>query len=72
MEKDSLLKTMEKVICWSCHIRDGKGVKLTKCSGCKKAMYCGQRCKDADWERHGGYCEAKQEKRRRRRMEEVD
>ena len=72
MEKDSLVKTMEKIICWSCHAREGKGVKLIKCSGCKKAMYCGQRCKDADWERHGGYCEAKQEKRRRRRMEEVD
>ena len=54
-EKDSLVKTMEKTICWSCHAREGKGVKLIKCSGCKKAMFCGQRCKDADWERHGGY-----------------
>ena len=52
-------------ICWNCHAREN----LLKCSGCKRARYCGQRCQEADWERHGGYCEARQ---RKRRMREVD
>ena len=51
-------------ICWNCHSKE----KLLKCSGCMRARYCGQRCQEADWERHGGYCEARQRKRRMREV----
>ena len=52
-------------ICWNCHAQEN----LLKCSGCMKAWYCGQRCQEADWARHGGYCEARM---RKRRLAEVD
>ena len=52
-------------ICWNCHAQG----TLLKCSGCMRAWYCGQRCKEADWDRHGGYCEARQ---RKKRLAEVD
>ena len=52
-------------LCWNCHTRE----KLLKCSGCMRAWYCGQRCQEADWDRHGGYCEARM---RKRRLREVD
>ena len=47
-------------MCWNCHGWEN----LLKCSGCKKARYCGVMCQEADWERHGGYCQSRQEKRR--------
>ena len=46
-------------MCWNCHGWEN----LLKCSGCKKARYCGVECQEADWERHGGYCQSRQEKR---------
>ena len=52
-------------ICWNCHAQEN----LLKCSGCMRALYCGQRCQEADWARHGGYCEARQ---RKKRLAEVD
>ena len=52
-------------ICWNCHAQG----RLLKCSGCMKAWYCGQQCQEADWARHGGYCEARM---RKRRLAEVD
>ena len=52
-------------ICWNCHAQG----TLLKCSGCMKALYCGQSCQEADWARHGGYCEARQ---RKKRLAEVD
>ena len=52
-------------ICWNCHAQG----TLLKCSGCMRAWYCGQRCKEADWDRHGGYYEARQ---RKKRLAEVD
>ena len=53
-------------ICWMCH---AQGTLLLKCSGCMRARYCDQRCQEADWARHGGYCEARQ---RKKRLAEVD
>ena len=52
-------------ICWNCHAQG----RLLKCSGCMRAWYCGQRCQETDWARHGGYCEARM---RKRRLREVD
>ena len=52
-------------ICWICHAQG----TLLKCSGCMRARYCDQRCQEADWARHGGYCEARQ---RKKRLAEVD
>ena len=52
-------------ICWMCHAQG----RLLKCSGCMRARYCDQRCQEADWARHGGYCEARQ---RKKRLAEVD
>ena len=52
-------------ICWNCHVQG----RLLKCSGCMRAWYCGQRCQEADWAWHGGYCEARQ---RKKRLTEVD
>ena len=52
-------------ICWNCHAQG----TLLKCSGCMKAWYCGQQCQEADWARHGGYCQARM---RKRRLAEVD
>ena len=47
-------------MCWNCHGWEN----LLKCSGCKKARYCGVVCQESDRERHGRYCQSRQEKRR--------
>ena len=52
-------------ICWNCHAQG----TLLKCSGCMRALYCDQQCQEADWARHGGYCQARM---RKRRLAEVD
>ena len=51
-------------ICWFCHL---PGSYLLKCSGCKKARYCGETCYREDWERHREWCRKKGEKREQRR-----
>ena len=51
---------VEGRMCWNCHGWEN----LLKCSGCKKARYCGVVCQESDWERHGGYCRSRQEKRK--------
>ena len=55
----------DQLICWNCHAQG----TLLKCSGCMRALYCDQQCQEADWARHGGYCEARQ---RKKRLAEVD
>merc|ERR1719186_713456 len=47
-------------LCWSCSATQ---VKLYKCSGCRKARYCGKQCIASDWKEHMGYC-LKVQKRR--------
>merc|ERR1711874_564592 len=46
-------------LCWFCGDDD---VKLYKCGGCKRALYCSDRCVQRDWDVHGGWCLKKQEK----------
>ena len=47
-------------VCWNCHATEAlDGGKLSKCSGCNKARYCGSECQAEDWERHKEYCEKK-------------
>eukprot|EP00092_Neocalanus_flemingeri_P004222 GFUD01004542.1.p1 GENE.GFUD01004542.1~~GFUD01004542.1.p1 ORF type:complete len:360 (-),score=88.50 GFUD01004542.1:151-1080(-) len=47
-------------ICWTCHLL---GSSLLKCSGCKRARYCGETCYREDWERHKEWCWRKREQR---------
>ena len=62
--------SVEEKICWNCHASPAAGAKLLKCQGCRRARYCSAPCHAADWERHGGYCAARQRKRRERRGED--
>ena len=43
-------------ICWVC----GEDSCL-RCSGCKKALYCGEACYRSDWEKHGEWCKWRRE-----------
>ena len=47
-------------MCWSCLQSD---LPLLKCGGCRKARYCKEECYREDWERHGGWCMRRKEKR---------
>ena len=60
----------EEKICWNCHASPAAGAKLLKCQGCRRARYCSAPCHAADWERHGGYCAARQRKRREKQGED--
>ena len=51
-------------ICWTCHL---PGSSLLKCSGCKKARYCGETCYREDWGRHREWCGKRRERREQRR-----
>ena len=51
-------------ICWSCNVEN---VSLLKCRGCMKARYCGDKCQEDDWPRHGDWCEIKRSKREKQR-----
>jgi len=63
-QRPSPQNTIEIRVCWGCGL--SKDV-LLKCSGCKKARYCGESCYIEDWHRHGEWCKKKQEKRRMRK-----
>ena len=51
-EKD----TFKIRMCWHC-LEFEKPQK--KCSGCRKARYCGEECQREDWGRHGEWCKKK-------------
>ena len=63
-------KVLRTIVCWCCLESD---TSLLRCGGCLKARYCGQKCQEEDWYRHGTWCrkrgwrwkEKKMEKRRR-------
>ncbi|KAJ7461481.1 hypothetical protein FB451DRAFT_1044251, partial [Mycena latifolia] len=42
-----------------CRKLDGRsGVKLLRCNGCKKAMYCGTDCQKSAWKKHKPVCKS--------------
>jgi len=51
-----------KKVCWNC-LKSADSVSLYKCSGCRKARYCKEKCQEDDWDRHGEYCQLKTKKR---------
>ena len=38
--------------CWNCEKQD----RVRVCRGCKRALYCGEKCQTTDWDRHRRYC----------------
>ncbi|KAI0700499.1 hypothetical protein C8T65DRAFT_657552 [Cerioporus squamosus] len=42
--------------CNSCFKRETTGVKLRKCGGCAKVVYCSLECQKAEWPRHKPTC----------------
>ena len=56
-------------ICWNCHGKEN----LSRCSGCKKAWYCGRKCQMVDRPRHRRFCErAQQEGARKAKVKDED
>lgn len=58
IEPDGSVTTSNEVtfatdVCHACQKRD---VKLSKCSKCKKATYCGRECQAAHWPSHKAAC----------------
>jgi len=53
--------------CWKCGISSSK-VDLSKCSACRRAWYCGEKCQKADWESHWQWCQQKVESRNKKEM----
>ena len=47
--------------CWNCGYQSDF---LLKCSGCKKARYCGETCYEEGWGKHQEWCNKKVEKRK--------
>merc|ERR1711874_742302 len=66
--RDDTVKSRDlyKDLCWKCS-KERAEVKLLKCSGCKTARYCGDKCRDNDWADHGSWCERKQRRREEKR-----
>ena len=56
----------KKVVYWCCL---KSGIPLLKCGGCMKARYCGQKCQEKDWCRHGDWCGKRGGRWRERKME---
>ena len=50
-------------VCWNCS-KTKTEVQLYKCTGCKKARYCGKECIERDWPVHKNYCLKRQKKRK--------
>ena len=55
-------------ICWTC---GNPGGSLLRCSGCRKARYCGEACYREDWGRHREWCGKRRERREKRRRKEI-
>jgi hypothetical protein len=51
-------------ICWKCGITASS---LLKCSGCRKARYCGESCQREDWGKHKDWCGKRKEIREKRK-----
>jgi len=49
-----------KKCCWFCSKEEGS---LLKCSGCRKAYYCNEKCIEHDWPVHGNWCSKRRQKR---------
>ena len=62
-------KSSSAHICWTCHL---PGNSLLKCSGCKKARYCGETCYREDWERHREWCGKKGQRRKYAEMKDIE
>jgi hypothetical protein len=43
-------------LCANCLEKGSNSVKLTCCSRCKTAYYCGRDCQSSDWARHKNMC----------------
>lgn len=56
-------------LCWFCGADD---VKLYKCGGCKRALYCSDRCVESDWDVHGGWCVKKQQRKLAKKSGKLD
>ena len=70
-KKISDKKVVRTAVCWCCLESD---TPLLRCGGCMKARYCGQRCQEEDWGRHGAWCrrrERKVEKRRKKKSRTI-
>jgi len=52
--------------CWNCGTQ-GKEGDLCTCKGCRKALYCNDKCQVEDWEKHRRFCRKKAKKRQRRK-----
>jgi len=52
--------------CWNCGT-PGKEGNLCTCRGCRKALYCNDKCQVEDWEKHRRFCRKKAKKRQRRK-----
>jgi len=63
------------VICWKCLTGPDLETRLYLCKGCKKARYCGDKCHEEDWDRHGNWCrmrrDTREERHRARREKET-
>ena len=55
-------------ICWTCGI---PACSLLKCSGCRKARYCGETCQMEHWGRYKDWCGERKERREKRRRKEM-
>ena len=62
-------KSSSAHVCWNCHL---PGRSLLKCSGCKKARYCGDACYREDWERHREWCGRKGQRRKYAEMKDIE
>jgi len=69
-QKENGKEKSKSKICWNCHIDgDTEGIKLHKCSACKKARYCSRECQVEDWERHEKHCQQIREKKQNKERE---
>jgi len=53
-------------LCWNCGTQ-GKEGNLCTCKGCRKALYCDEKCQVEDWEKHRRFCRKKTKRRQRRK-----
>ena len=44
------------LVCACCGAKAGGSVKLSKCAGCRLALYCSRACQQRGWKEHKGAC----------------
>ena len=66
------LKEKKAVICWKCLAGPDLVYRLYLCGWCMKARYCGYKCQEEDWDRHGDWCEMRRDTREERHRARED